>query len=333
MPVKRRQVRVRAGMLSVLALGVLAASEAGAAPAGWKPLLSAGELADILERTEGVRVVQVSGDYAEGHIPGAASSPYALWRGPPENLGALPPMDVLQGLVQGLGIAASTPVVIVHEGASPSDMGSATRVYWTLKSLGVEDLSVLNGGLNAWIADGNPISIEPVDIAAGDFAPRFSDGWRATTAQVADAVERGSDVRLVDARPPDFFAGLRWTAARPGTVRGAENLSYERWFEGSKMVDPDRARAVAEAAGLTRSPVTVTFCNVGHWASIGWFALSELAGIDNTRLYAESMAEWTRSGGAVDNSPGRVRYYWMVARDWVAGVVRAARAMDSGSDV
>ena len=139
--------------------------------------------------------MQVRGDYGEGHMSGAVSSPYALWRRPPESLGALPPIDVLQGLVQGLGVAASTPVVVVHEGASPSDMGSATRVYCTLKSLGVEDLSILNGGLEAWIAEGNPVSIEPAHIAVSDFAPQASDRWRATTAQVSEAVERHSDVR------------------------------------------------------------------------------------------------------------------------------------------
>ena len=67
---------------------------------------------------------------------------------------------------------------------------------------------------------------------------------------------------------------------------------------------------------------------MGHWASIDWFALSERAGVDNTRLYAESMAEWTRKDGAVDNAPGRVRYYWMVSR-----VVSAARAFGAGSGV
>jgi thiosulfate/3-mercaptopyruvate sulfurtransferase len=332
MPMTCARLGRRLRRFALGALAILAASAAVAAPAGWKPLLTAAELADMLAVTGGIRVVQVTGSYSGGHIPGSVSSPYADWRGPPDNLGALPSIDVLRGLVQRLGITASTPVVIVHEGAGPSDMGSATRVYWTLKSLGIEDLSVLNGGLDAWIAGGGPISADPVDVAPSDFAPQVSDRWRATTGQVADAVERGADVRLVDARPADFFEGLRWTAARPGTVSGAENLSYERWFEGDLMVGPERARAIAEEAGLTASPVTITFCNVGHWASIDWFALSELAGIANTRLYAESMAEWTRSGGSLDNSPGRVRYYWMVTRDWFARMLQSAQVIGSGSE-
>jgi thiosulfate/3-mercaptopyruvate sulfurtransferase len=60
--------------------------------------------------------------------------------------------------------------------------------------------------------------------------------------------------------------------------------------------------------------------------------LSELAGIANTRLYAESMAEWTRSGGSLDNSPGRVRYYWMVTRDWIARMLQSAQVIGSGSE-
>jgi thiosulfate/3-mercaptopyruvate sulfurtransferase len=45
-----------------------------------------------------------------------------------------------------LGIEADTPVVVVHAGANQTDMGAAARVYWTLKSLGVQDLALLNGG-------------------------------------------------------------------------------------------------------------------------------------------------------------------------------------------
>lgn len=291
---------------------------AAAAPEGWAPLLAPNDLSAMIEAGEDLRIVQVSGDYAAAHIPGAVSAPYAEWRGPPENPGALRETAEYQALVQSLGITAQTPVVLVHEGASQTDMGTATRVYWTLKSLGVEDLAVLNGGLEAWAAADLPTSNEPVTVAASDYAPELDGEWRVTTEDVRAMVAEGGDGRLIDARPKDFFEGITWSIARPGTISGAGNLTYDVWFEGDAMVGPEAARRIAAEYGRTDAPVTVSFCNTGHWASINWFALSELADVPNTRLYAESMAEWTQSGGALDNAPNRVEYYWRVTRNWIS---------------
>ena len=37
----------------------------------------------------------------------------------------------------------------------------------------------------------------------------------------------------------------------------------------------------------------VSFCNTGWFASTVWFALSEVAGIENVKLYDGSLAHWT----------------------------------------
>jgi len=37
----------------------------------------------------------------------------------------------------------------------------------------------------------------------------------------------------------------------------------------------------------------ISYCNTGHWASIGWFALSEIAKEPNVKNYDGSMVDWT----------------------------------------
>lgn len=304
---------------ALLAAGIalLVPGLATAAPEGWKPLLSPTELSAILETGEDVHIIRVSGDHTAGHIPGSVWAPYAEWRGPEDNPGQLPDFDELEMLVLRLGVNADTPVVLVHNGGDQTDMGTATRVYWTLKTMGVEDLAVLNGGFEGWKAAGLEVSTEAVEPPMGNFVAEVTDAWRVTTEDVKALVEQG-DARLVDARPAGFFEGVQWSIARPGTLKGAENLTYDVWFDGNEMVDAGRAREIAAEYGQTDAPVTVSFCNTGHWASLNWFALSELAGIPDTKLYAESMAEWTQAGGALDNEPGRVAYYWLATKKWMA---------------
>lgn len=287
----------------VLAVLLTAGSSALAAPDGWSPLLEPEELAGILEGSPDVRVVRLTGEYDAGHIPGAVSIPYPQFRGPQSNPGQLPDLSELTRLLQQAGIDAATPVVLVHQGSSAADMGAATRVHWTLRSLGVRDLAVLNGGFNAWQSAQLPVSTDAVTVPASRYEPQWNDRWQVTTAELERIVDDGTPVRLVDARPEPFFLGQQASAARAGTIPGSENLSFAGWFEGSRMKSGDELSAALSSDENTGDGA-VTFCNTGHLGSINWFVMNELAGLEGTRLYAESVTEWARSPArAMDNEP------------------------------
>ncbi|MEX1198370.1 MAG: rhodanese-like domain-containing protein [Pseudohongiellaceae bacterium] len=262
-----------------------------AAPDGWSPLLEPAELAGILEHSDDVRVMRLTGEYEAGHIPGAVSIPYGQFRGPQDNPGQLPDLADLTSLLQQAGIEADTPVVLVHGGSGAVDMGAATRVYWTLRSLGVADLAVLNGGFSAWQSAQLPVSTEQVTVQASGYQPQWNDRWRVTTAELERLVNDDAPVRLVDARPEPYFQGQQASASRAGTIPGSENLSFTGWFDGNRMKSEDELGAMLSADG----EAAVTFCNTGHLGSINWFVMNELAGQEGTRLYAESVTEWAMS--------------------------------------
>jgi len=262
-----------------------------AAPQGWQPLLEPAQLSELLDRESGIRIVHLTGNYEEGHIPGAVAAPYSQFRGPQENAGQLPALSELTGILQNLGIAADTPVVLVHGGSGAVDMGASTRVYWTMKSLGVEALAILNGGFAAWQAAALPVSTEMVSVSASDFQPEWSDAYRVTTAQMEDIVGSGV-AQIIDARPAAYFNGEQSSAARAGTLPGATNLSFADMFDGNRMKSGNDLTTMLDGAMAGDVELTVAFCNTGHLGSIDWFAISELGGYDNTRLYAESITEW-----------------------------------------
>jgi thiosulfate/3-mercaptopyruvate sulfurtransferase len=275
---------------------LIVAGVAGAAPAGWAPLLEPAELERLLSQTDQIRVIHVTGDYAAGHIPGSVHAPYADFRGPQDNAGQLPPLEALTAVVQQLGISADTPVAIVHQGNS--------AVYWTLKSLGVQDLAVVNGGFAAWQSAGLPVSTDATTVAASGFVPGWSEQWTVHTAEVEQLVTDGS-ARLIDGRPAPFFEGAQSVAARAGTIQGAENLSFASFFDNTTMKSESDLTSVLNAASVTgQDDLTVAFCNTGQMGSINWFVMSELAGMDNVKLYAESITEWAQSPDRpMDNQP------------------------------
>ena len=299
-------------MLNVLAAIVVMATAPMAGYAAPQPVVAAQEL-ESLRGEPLLRVIDIRPEsaYGDEHIPGALSAPYALWRGPANSPGQLPAIETLSALVQRLGLDERTHAVVVSTGEDPTDFGAAARVYWTLKYLGLENLSVLNGGMQSWRAAGLPLESTPVAAPApSSYEPTLNTSIIASQADVLAQIDNPR-ARLVDARPAAFFEGKvkAPTASTPGTIRNAVNIEHSVWFKPgtNEVVSPEEAREIAEEKFPELTDDTIAFCNTGHWAATDWFALSELAGLSNVRMYPESLADWTNTSAALpmDNTPGR----------------------------
>lgn len=292
---------------AIAALAVASLGSAALAENTFGPLIAPDALnADL--SADALLVLDIRGDaYAEGHIPGAISAPYGKFRGPADNPGQLVPEDELEAVLQSLGVTLDRPVAIVHEGDTDTDFGAAARVYWTLKSSGLTQLAILNGGMTAWEAENLPLSDTATEAEPSDIDITFSDQWLADTDEVAAAVKGERDAVLVDARPASFFEGKEAhdAAARPGTLPGAQNVTHSVWFnDGTSIMDSAGASKLMKSLGLKQDTEIVSFCNTGHWAATDWFAMSELAGIENVKLYPDSMVGYSKTDGEMQNVPG-----------------------------
>lgn len=245
-------------------------------------------------------------DYITGHVPGAVHSDYERdgWRitdarGTP---GMLPPPDQLAEKIGKLGIGNETHVVLLAEGLSSYDMGAAARVYWTFKVLGHDQLSILNGGMDAYIK-WDPKTRRPVyPLERGDhpvpakvFKVDFHPGMVATRDDVRAALASGG--MLIDNRQSEQFLGVSksGSVARPGTLPGAKDLPHTWMTTNDHGFFRPRAQieVLYAAAGVPTTGPQIMFCNTGHRSTIGWFVSHELLGNTQVRIYDGSMAEWT----------------------------------------
>ena len=304
--------------LATLLAGLALSAQAFAA----QPLLTPQELQGRLSDPQ-VRVIDIrdAKSYGANHIAGAVNAPYGQWRGPAENPGELPALPKLTQLVQSLGLTPTTHAVIVSSGADATDFGASARVYWTLKVLGLKELSILNGGDQAWTKAGLPQTREATKVAASSFQPVLDGSQIATKEEVAQRVKSGDSV-LLDARPANFFNGETRapTAKVAGTLPGAVNFTYDKWFANgsSTFVSTEQARQIAASSPINPAKETVSFCNTGHWAATNWFAVSEVLGQKNVKLYAGSMTEWSQdpNGLPMANVPGRFSQLMIDAKMW-----------------
>lgn len=310
-----RPVQFLSRHLLPLAAGLLIA----ASPVRAAPLVDAAELASRMN-TPTLRIVDIRegkdaagrSPYEIGHLRGAVSVPYSQWRGPKDNPGKPPEAATLTRLIQGIGADRDSDVVIVYEGRDSTDFGSAARVYWTLKTAGLSRLSILNGGVVAWRAAGQPLVTDVPAVKPSAYVAQIDARWLATRDEVARA-QAAKNTKLIDARPKAFFDGETRHAAAgaPGTIAGASSLDNALFFTkgGGSLLAAADVKRVAASNGLEPGAAadSVSFCNTGHWAATNWFVLSEVMGEKNVKMYPESMVEWSKAGLPMDNVPGRLK--------------------------
>ena len=295
----------RFALVSALALTASAASAADLAP-----LVAPADLQAALDE---VRVIDIRGDDQDGYVPNAAPAPYALFRGPAENPGQIVAPEDLQQTYRDLGLETDDHVVITYQGSDVSDFGAAARVYWTLKSSGFEDLSILNGGVNAWTEAGYDLTDSPAEVEPSQIEVTWNDQWTATREDVQQAIDSEDGALLLDARPESFWEGKQShpAAAKPGTLPQSQYFEHAGWFsDGPTIVDASAARDIAAEQDFSDAEAIISFCNTGHWAATNWFALSELAGVEDVKLYPESMVGWSNAGYEMANVPGPLRMMW-----------------------
>ncbi len=257
---------------------------------------------------ENVRVLDVRNrldggsktDYLKGHIPCAVHTDYLKdgWRSAVGGVpGQLSSPDDLATIIGGLGIDNDTHVVISHNGKNALDMGSATRIYWTFKVLGHDQVSILNGGYRGYASDSdNEIEKGNNKPEAKTFTVSLRPEMIATKEDVKMAIDDGATT-LVDIRPTHQYLGVNRhpRSKRFGTIPTAKSFP-ESWATangGGSFRSVEDLKQLYAAAGLETGGKQINFCNTGHWASLGWFVSHELIGNKEATLYDGSMVEWS----------------------------------------
>lgn len=231
------------------------------------------------------------GSYARGHIPGArlfeidkvcdqtCSLPHML-----------PGEGEFEKAVGALGIANDSHVVVYDDGG----VMPAFRVWWTFKTFGHEKISVLDGGLMKWAAEGRPVDRQAAKISPAPYKARKNADMVTDKGAVLQNIEtRASEV--LDARGPGRFTGSE-AEPRPGMksghIPGSKNLFFRSLFNDDGTLKADRElKTLVAGCGLRAGRPVITSCGSGITASILYFVLDRL-GYQNLQVYDGSWAEW-----------------------------------------
>jgi thiosulfate/3-mercaptopyruvate sulfurtransferase len=295
-------------MRRILISCLLAALFVGGGTAAESPqrvLVAPAWLAEHL-RDSSLVVLHIAGlreDYAREHIPGARFLwPSWMAVSTPERSFEMMPLDTLRAVLERLGVSNHSQIVLCH---SLGDMAAAARVYVTLDYLGMGDrTAILDGGLEAWKAAGEPVTKETPKYEAGAFVPKTRKD-AIVDLEYVKSKYRDEGVRMVDGRSAQAFnAGSGVGAFRGGHIPGAVNIPFSAVADSLNRYQPlDSLKTAFEKAGITPATQIVTYCSVGRTACPVYVA-ARMLGYD-VRLYDGSFEEWSRQEDLPVESAGK----------------------------
>jgi thiosulfate/3-mercaptopyruvate sulfurtransferase len=298
-----KAARALGGLLAISVAAACAsqtATRAGLAAVTSSPrlpgLVSTEQLADW-QRTGRANLVDVRPDlftYLSGHLPGAIYLNTETLRASEGGIPAqLLSSSAYSELFSRLGLSFDTPVVIYSAGETGNI--DATFLAWLLAGFGHPRVFVLNGGYFKWELEHRPVVQRYPRVAAAEFPEGPFVPESASLEEVRRAVTT-RDVVLVDARPPEQYAGETGAQMRRGHIPGAISHYWGNDLTqvgfGHVWKSPAELRASYTAEGITPEKDIIAYCNSTTEASHVHFTLRYLLGYPRVRIYVGSWTEW-----------------------------------------
>jgi len=202
----------------------------------------------------------------------------------------LPPAERFASRMQALGLGDGSRIVLYDDSA----VKTAARAWFMLRMFGANHVAILDGGLAAWIASGQPLESGTITRRHRHFTAWSDPAQVRSKAQVlANIASRAEQV--IDARGAPRFTGASpetRLGLAAGHIPGSLNIPYTALYKpDGTFKDPAELRAVFAAAGVDLARPVVTSCGSGVTACVVAFAL-HLLGKDDVALYDGSWAEW-----------------------------------------
>ncbi len=200
-----------------------------------------------------------------------------------------PGQDAFNQAAKDLGINNDSAIVVYDD----HGIYSSARAWWMFKSMGHQNVAVLNGGLPAWEEAGFGLEKKTAHPASrgnfsGSYHPDFFKDHQDVLAHLSDNKEL-----VIDARAENRFLGLveePRKGLRSGHIPGSSNLPYTDLLVKGKLIEESGLNNIMHSK-ISKNKKLVLSCGSGITACV--LALgAELAGYKDIAVYDGSWTEW-----------------------------------------
>jgi len=149
--------------------------------------------------------------YETSHIPKAINLKFGDYLTPGTGLKDL---ASLQNQLGAAGLKRNSRIVIYDD--TTASFGAAGRIFWMLEYLGCNDVHILDGGWDKWVADKRPTKTVIQTRSSQTYVASVNDGLRATSNHILerlmalDDTNSNDDFAVVDARTNEEYIGWQF---------------------------------------------------------------------------------------------------------------------------
>lgn len=269
---------------------ILLASWAVALPV----LITPKEATTFIDKKDTVFVHISSKDaYDLAHIKGAVHTTIDAWRMPKAKHLVVKPKDAIQKHMQDLGINNNSHVILYANINNPKDFLKSTYIFWAMKYYGLKNVSLIDGGFNAYEAQNLPTVQETTTVQKGNFKAKVNHDIFANMRYVA---KHTGKLPMIDARPANFYLGFD---ASPGVERKGHIKGAMHYFWRYSVNDDYTLKSQKELQymiknylNIDKNQEMIVYCTGGLETSMNFFVLSAFLEYKKVRLYDASMKEW-----------------------------------------
>jgi thiosulfate/3-mercaptopyruvate sulfurtransferase len=225
--------------------------------------------------------------YKNGHIPHAVNLPVDMTFDRKPNDDRVASIQRIQSLIAAAGITADMTLVIYDDGRYID----SARLFWVLETYGHKAVHVLNGGMDAWISSGFPVSLQARQLPPSKFVPTIVPERLATKLKTRLALDNPA-FAIIDARSEEEYAGKKSIAVRNGHIPKAINIPWNSNFtrdNGVLYLKSEHELSKLYAA-IDKDNKVITYCNKGKQSALIYFVMRNL-GYD-VSVYDGSWYEW-----------------------------------------
>ena len=242
---------------------------------------------DLFDLAKGER------QYREGHIPGAhfanVDTDMSGDKTGSNGRHPLPSPAAFTAFLARHGVSNASTIVAYD------DVGGqfAARLWWMVRWIGLTNVSLLDGGVTKWIADGRALATEVPAPAPAPLRGQANPLMLWSAAEVLAHID-DKNISLIDARPGERYRGeIEPIDPVAGHIPNAANRFYKMNLNADLTFrPPDEIKR--DFDGLThhqRAGNVVHYCGSGVTACANIFAM-EYAGLTGSKLFAGSWSEW-----------------------------------------
>jgi thiosulfate/3-mercaptopyruvate sulfurtransferase len=264
---------------------------------GWNPLVETGWLEKHLGDSD-IKLVYVGfvgeddkAKFEGKHIPGSTYLGMNELMGVMRGNNNAPDKTKFEALMGQLGISNSSRVILY---GTPAGNPFVPGAYWMMKYFGHENAGILNGSLDKWSGENRKTESGAAKAGTATYQAKSPDNSIFVDAAYVLKNHKNENTVIIDTRGADEYKGekqIDYIKAK-GHIPGAVNMYFYPSNRNDKGAYKPAATLKKTYAGVPMDKEIITYCESGPIATDSYFALKEILGYKNVKVYVGSWMEW-----------------------------------------